>query len=103
MANRLIIQNVYTPRPGEGGALRSALQLQNEVWLRNGQPGFQLLKPYDGIHHTYVTVQEWDSFQQWDETRHDVPKIEECRAVVFDRIYPTTLHGYSTTMFEEIR
>lgn len=102
MPNPLIIHNYYVPKVGEGIAMRQALQQQDSIWREHGLPGFQLLKPYDGPHHAMTTVQRWESFAQWDETRHSVPKIPEARSLVFDVLYPLTASPYQTTMFEEI-
>ncbi len=102
MPNPLIIHNRYVPKVGEGMALRAALQQQDAIWRENDLPGFQLLKPYDGPHHTMITVQRWESFAQWDETRHSVPTIPAARSLVFDTLYPLIASMYESTMFEEI-
>ncbi|WP_162606489.1 hypothetical protein [Jiangella asiatica] len=102
MANRLILHNLYVPKVGAGADLKAALKKQDEVWRERGLPGFELWKPFDGPHNAMVTVQRWNSFTEWDETRHTVPKIPDCRSVVFDLIYPTNASAYHTTMYEEI-
>jgi hypothetical protein len=92
----------YTPKVGEGAALRAALEEKHRVWLAQGLPGFQILSPFDGPHNSLVTVQRWDSFAQWEEIRTTLPGIPECRSVVFDVLYPTNAIAYDTQYFSEI-
>lgn len=102
MAQPIILFDRYTPKVGEGVALRAAIEEKDRIWRERGLPGFQIWSPFDGGHNSIVTVQRWDSFALWEETRGTLPGIPECRSVVFDKIYPTNAIAYETQYFHEI-
>ena len=93
MPNPLILHDFYTPQVGLGGPMMEA----------QGLPGFSFLKPFDGPHNSIVTVQRWNSFEEWESIRGTLPGIKACRSVVFDDIYPTNLEPYYTRYYEEVQ
>ena len=103
MPNPLILHDFYTPKVGEGAPMLEALRKKNEIWLAQGLPGFSFLKPFDGPHNAIVTVQKWNSFEEWESIRGTLPGIKACRSVVFEDIYPTNLEPYYTRYYEEVQ
>ena len=68
----------YTQSPG--GALQEALVKFSGLYEKEGWPSLEIWSPREGQHTMLVTVQRWDSLNEYEETKKIMatPEIHSC-------------------------
>jgi hypothetical protein len=68
----------YAQSPGQ--ALHAALVKFSALYEKEGWPGLEIWAPREGQHTMLVTVQRWDSLDEYEETKKVMatPEIHSC-------------------------
>lgn len=94
----LIVQRTYTPKPGKGG-LTDLLKMVNKNTISIGLPEVKIYRKFLGPHGTVVTIQEWESIEDYNNSRDIVRHTEEITSI-FEKIYPLLDNTHITEILE---
>ena len=96
----IFVRRVYTPNPG-GGGLAGHLKDLQEATVEAGFPPLSVYRRVFGPHGTMVTVQQWPSIADYEESRARVRQTATITAI-FSRIYPGLASTHVTEAYEEV-
>ena len=96
----IFVRRVYTPKPG-GGGLAGHLKDLQEATVEAGFPQLSVYRRLFGPHGTMVTVQQWPSIGDYEESRARVRQTATITAI-FSRIYPGLASTHVTEAYEEV-
>ncbi len=96
--NVLIVQRTYTPKPGKGG-LTDLLKMVNKNTIAIGLPEMKVYRKFLGPHGTVVTTQEWESIENYNNSRDIVRQTKEITSI-FEKIYPLLDNTHITEILE---
>ena len=96
--NVLIVQRTYTPKPGKGG-LTTLLKMVNESTIAIGLPEVKVYRKFLGPHGTVITIQEWKSIEDYNNSRDTVRQTKEITSI-FEKIYPLLDSTHVTEILE---
>ena len=89
------------PKPGSGGKLLKLVREAADEMANAGFPRPKVYKGWHGGHGTVFTDQQWDSVQNYEESRNAVRRTEAI-TTVFDGIYPLLASTHDTQVLEAV-
>jgi len=96
----IVVARTYTPKAGASG-LVGLLKSVNDQNIANSLPALKIYRKFLGAHGVMVTTQEWDSLENYNDSRTIVREIENSTGL-FKKIYPLLEKTHETAILEEV-
>ena len=96
----IIVKRTYTPVPGASGLAKLLEQVSQET-LAAGMPEVKVFRKYLGYHGVMVTMQEWNTMEEYNDSRNQVRQTPNIRKI-FENIYPLLSETHKTEIFESV-
>ncbi len=96
----IIVKRTYTPKPGASG-LTDLLKSVSGQNIENKMPKLSIFRKFLGSHGVIVTVQEWNSMEEYHQSRSIVRSIESSTGL-FKKIYPLLEKTHETEILEAV-
>jgi hypothetical protein len=96
----IIVKRTYTPVPGASGLDKLLEQVSQET-IAAGMPEVKVFRKYLGYHGVMVTMQEWNTMEEYNDSRNQVRQTPDIRKI-FENIYPLLSETHKTEIFESV-
>jgi len=96
----IIGKRTYTPVPGASGLAKLLEQVSQET-IAAGMPEVKVFRKYLGYHGVMVTMQEWNTMEEYNDSRNQVRQTPNIRKI-FENIYPLLSETHKTEIFESV-
>ena len=96
----IIVKRTYTPVPGASGLDKLLEQVSQET-ITAGMPEVKVFRKYLGYHGVMVTMQEWNTMEEYNDSRNQVRQTPHIRKI-FENIYPLLSETHKTEIFESV-
>ena len=96
----IIVKRTYTPVPGASGLDKLLEQVSQET-IAAGMPEVKVFRKYLGYHGVMVTMQEWNTMEEYNDSRNQVRRTPDIRKI-FENIYPLLSETHKTEIFESV-
>ncbi len=96
----IIVKRTYTPVPGASGLDKLLEQVSQET-IAAGMPEVKVFRKYLGYHGVMVTMQEWNTMEEYNDSRNQVRQTPNIRKI-FENIYPLLSETHKTEIFESV-
>ena len=96
----IIVKRTYTPVPGASGLDKLLEQVSQET-IAAGMPEVKVFRKYLGYHGVMVTMQEWNTMEEYNDSRNQVRQTPSIRKI-FENIYPLLSETHKTEIFESV-
>ncbi len=96
----IIVKRTYTPVPGASGLAKLLEQVSQET-IAAGMPEVKVFRKYLGYHGVMVTMQKWNTMEEYNDSRNQVRQTPDIRKI-FENIYPLLSETHKTEIFESV-
>ena len=96
----IIVKRTYTPVPGASDLAKLLEQVSQET-IAAGMPEVKVFRKYLGYHGVMVTMQEWNTMEEYNDSRNQVRQTPDIRKI-FENIYPLLSETHKTEIFESV-
>ena len=96
----IIVKRTYTPVPSASGLAKLLEQVSQET-IAAGMPEVKVFRKYLGYHGVMVTMQKWNTMEEYNDSRNQVRQTPDIRKI-FENIYPLLSETHKTEIFESV-